>query len=648
MNDHLDGNPSAPAQAQLGSPDGVVSPMNGTTIAQPDFKQIEEILKGRQVGSDILLNIPIWGWTGDGKTCCLLTAIHFSEPAQHPFGFALVDDTDELAELEAANEDYKFLNLVSAAESTTQRFRRLSELFIDQNEFPPGTDELSSYILAIRDISSTAGYAIFPDLRGGSYREQDGPAREVLKRAHAMVVLVNPELFNSQGTEGKQYKDGILFQLQRCNKAKVPVCVMITKSDLHKGQHHATDATESDLTIILKRQTGLIHHLARVSVIGLERELGEGNKLPPVQDRHPIELIHAWNWVIAQAVCRPEDEIRSLGPAVNIQAASEGSNRTRLPAQSEMRSVGEFSEAPGLLLCASEDTTVDRAFTFLSSSGEMFETKIGTTASEIPAFRAIGNLTGWTPELESKVCGYYIGGEYYIGPDHAHKVNSIWFGAKGGNPQQISLPFEAESWTPIGARRLLVLDARGRIHLLKFEGTKMVQADYIENFVPETGTLVCVFEEKNSRVTALNGSEAESVLLGPNDHFGDRVQTDMRNTFDGVSVITNRLGVSLAISKSGQITLSGPSKPIDLGTHPSATLGGIALAANASMAGIVTEDLRLMAHASIGGSTKSSELKLSPVLHERPTSMGWSKGGDLLVATFSDKTWRVFRPFGLQ
>src|ERR1700694_6042407 len=136
-----------------------------TSIDAPDFfDQIKEQLRNRPTtDKNVLLNIPIWGWTGDGKTCALLTLIHYCDPAQHPLGFALVTNALELQALENATDEYKGLNLASIASSTIERLRSLSELFIDNDDWPPGTDEPSAYVLAIRNIAATLGYVIFPD-----------------------------------------------------------------------------------------------------------------------------------------------------------------------------------------------------------------------------------------------------------------------------------------------------------------------------------------------------------------------------------------------------------------------------------------------------------------------------------------------------
>ena len=197
----------------------------------------------------------------------MLTAIHYCDPGQHPLGFALITNTNELATLEAQIEEYRGLNLPGTAVSTTERLRALSDTFIDENGWPPGTDEPSSYILAVRNIAETLGYVLFPDLKGGSYRELDEAARDVLQRAHAAALLINPETYQKRGTDGKRYRDEILATLQGFSEANVPVCLMITKADLYPGQDEAADRTFQQLSILVDQQHSLKSLLCRVSVL---------------------------------------------------------------------------------------------------------------------------------------------------------------------------------------------------------------------------------------------------------------------------------------------------------------------------------------------------------------------------------------------
>jgi hypothetical protein len=378
----------------------------------------QQLRQRNEPNEHLLVNIPIWGWTGDGKTCALLTAVHFCDPAQHPLSFAFISNTDELVSLESADEDYKGLNLVSTAIANTERLRGLAEGFIDGNDWPPGTDEPSSYILAVRNATATLGYVLFPDLKGGSYRELDEAARNVLERAHAAILLVNPETYQKKTTEGKRYRDEVLARLQDFGKAKVPVCVMITKADLYLGQDRAADETHAQLTILVDQQKSLESLVCRVSVIGSARSpdddqfrgAADGKQIPSVADRHPESMVKAWIWIVAQALCRPVEDIRRRLPAVNIGRTGNRSVDLGFQTIPELRQIGDFSGSPGRVLCATSDSPHAKAFTFLSGEGELLETvfEIGSQ----PQFKVVGSIPGWD---QSGVRCDYIGGEFLIG-----------------------------------------------------------------------------------------------------------------------------------------------------------------------------------------------------------------------------------------
>jgi hypothetical protein len=101
---------------EAGAQESQPSPRESARLDFDDPKFLDKISdqlnERHEPDKHVLLNVPIWGWTGDGKTCALLTAVHFSDPAQHPLSFALITNTDELVSLESSNEDYKGLNLV--------------------------------------------------------------------------------------------------------------------------------------------------------------------------------------------------------------------------------------------------------------------------------------------------------------------------------------------------------------------------------------------------------------------------------------------------------------------------------------------------------------------------------------------------------
>jgi hypothetical protein len=599
----------------------------------------EQLEKRNEPNKHVLLNIPIWGWTGDGKTCALLTAVHFCDPAQHPLGFALITNTDELVSLENSAEDYKGLNLVGTAVATTARLRGLAELFIDRNDWPPGTDEPSPYILAIRNVTSTLGYALFPDLRGGSYRELDEDARNVLQKAHAAILLVNPETYQKKTTDGKRYRDEILARLQEFNEARVPVCVMITKADRYQGQNMDADDTHKHLTMLVDQQKSLQSLLCRVSVIGPEPPQ-DGNLLPGVADRSPEGMVKAWVWVVAQALSRSTEDIRKLLPVLNVGRMGNQSVDLKFETIPELRQVGDFSGSPGRVLCATNDSPRSRAFTFLSDQGELLETIF--EAGVQPQFKVVGNIPEWD-QVEARC--YYIGGEFLIGQPSS--CNFVWQGTKGGQLTKTPFPFEMSSWVPMTSRRILAIDAAGRLHSLGYAGGKWTQTDFIENFISPTPYLTCAFVERSSYVLVFNGNTVEGVAVGAGGELGKRVAPGYANEFDTARTITNRLGLCLALSSSGIGRLSGPDKAVEIGRVDADAEEPIALAPNACIIAAATPDLRIVALSVAGAQVTATATSHSPQIHATPQGMTWAQDGDLLAVSFEDKTWRVYRPFAL-
>lgn len=630
----------APAKSMQPKPSSEGTPPK-LDIDDPNFlTKVSEQLAGRQETNEhILLNIPIWGWTGDGKTCAVLTAIHFCDPSQHPLSFAFITNTDELIALEGSTEEYAGLNLVGTAASTTERLRGLAERFIDSNDWPPGTDEPTPYILGLRNVTGTLGYVLFPDLKGGSYRELDIAARNVLQGAHAATLLVNPETYTKKTTDGKRYRDEILATLHRFAAAQVPVCVMITKADLYPGPNQAADETHKQLTILIDQQRSLNALLCRVSVIGPGKPQ-DGQDLPVAEDRSPDTMIKAWIWVVTQALCRPTQEIRKQVPVVNLARVGNHSVDLGMQAIPELRQIGDFSGSPGRVLCASSDDARSHAFTFLTDEGELLETLFEAGAQ--PQFKVVGNLPDWD---QSEVRSHYVGGEFLIGPPSG--CNYIWQGTKGSDLIKAPFPFKMESWVPMTARRILAVDDSGRLHSLRYMNGKWIQSDFIEGFILPSDVLACAFVERSSYALVFNGETVEGVAVGADGDFGMRVAPDYVNKFDSAPVLTNRLGLCLGLSTTGVGRLSGPGKAIDVGPVEEEQAEPFALAPAAAVLAIVKPDLQMIALSVSGSQVTTTAKSHSPQLEASPQSVAWAQDGTLLAVTFEDKTWRVYRPFGL-
>jgi hypothetical protein len=605
------------------------------------LEKITTLLQQKPSDKNILLTIPIWGWTGDGKTCALLTAIHYCDPAQHPLGLALVANSDELERLESSTEEYHGLNLASNAVATTARLRSLSETFIDNCDWPPGTDEPSLYTLAIRSINSTLGYVLFPDIKGGSFRELDETAKDVLTRAHAVLLLVNPEIYVKNATDGKRYRDEILARLQGFGEASIPVCVMITKADRYQGPNHAADEASKQLTIVLDHQQNLRALLCRVSVVGTSHEGGAIDKLPKAEDRKPDNLLKAWIWLLSQALSRTTTEIRKISPSVTFRTPGERAAQ-KFRVIPELRQLGHFSSSPGSILCASNDDARATAVTFVSESGELLETVLQTSAAQEPKFKTIGRILDWQ---QVDVLANYLAGEFIVGP--RLKCNFVWHGTKGTDLKKFSFPYEMASWVPITARRIIGIDSAGRLHFLRFEGEEWHQSDYIEGFSNPTTFLTCAFQERTSHVFVFNGTSVDGVILDAEGKLGDRIAPETSIKFDSETTLTNRLGMCLAITSDGQARVSGSPKSVELGpVHPESG-APCAIAPHSGVIAITGPELQISAGVVVGSKLVKSAVEKSPVLEAAPQSMAWTNLGELLVISFEDKTWRLFRPMGL-
>jgi len=414
---------------------------------------------------------------------------------------------------------------------------------------------------------------------------------------------------------------------------------MITKADLYQGPDQAADETHKQLTILIDQQKSLQALLCRVSVIGPDKS-PDDEPLPGADARNPDTMIKAWIWVVAQALCRSVEDIRKHVPLVNFGRVGNQSVDLGLQTIPELRQIGDFSGSPGRVLCSSSDDPRSKAFTFLSDAGELLETTFEPGVQ--PQFRAVGNLPEWD---QADVRCYYLAGEFLIGQPSG--CNFIWQGAKGGGLTRAPFPFKMESWVPLTPRRILAIDDSGRLHSLRYVDGKWIQIDFIEGFIPPTAFLACAFVERSSYALVFNGETVEGVAVGPDGELGKRVAPSYANKFDRPPVITNRLGLCLAASTTGVGRLSGPGKAIDIGPVEAGATESFALAPTASVLAVTRPDLRMVAISLIGTQVTTTATSHSPQLHASPQSITWAQDGSLLAVTFKDKTWRVYRPFGL-
>ncbi len=148
-------------------------------------------------------------------------------------------------------------------------------------------------------------------------------------------------------------------------------------------------------------------------------------------------------------------------------------------------------------------------------------------------------------------------------------------------------------------------------------------------------------------VFAFNGVDVEGVELSSDGQFGARVAPSLACKFDTQRIVTNRMGLCVAITKASLAVASGPAKVIALGaTKPDARIA-IAISSGRNIVAVIGTDLRLTAALLNGTDLIASGPSYSPILPDNPDSLLWSTRGEVLVVSFPDKTWALFKPFGM-
>lgn len=613
------------------------------------FQHVRDRIAERRGERNVLFNIPIWGWTADGKTCALLTAVHYCDRIEHGISLAYVDKS-ELAKMESATAEYSGLNLASIATATKERLTALSEMFIEQCIWPPGNDQPIPYILALKSVNATLGYAFFPDLQGGRYREGDELASAVLDRAHACIILVKPDHYVSSKVDGKRYRDEVAERIQFCAERKIPACIMITRCDLYPGTNSAADETQKRLTMLLTSHSGFVADIFRVSVIGnidspeaLNGHPATSVALPPSDQRKPDDLVRAFVWVFDKALEQPASTIRQVVPPVHLRKYAEPVAEISTRSVPELRQVAEDYQPIGRILCGTGNDVGSASFLFLANSGALSLVSVSGGDSHGQP-RSMGAIENWGNDLID-VEAHDLAGELIVGS--RRNAKSLWYGTLGDQIAKTPLPFDIVSWAPIGQRRVCALDMNGRLHILELANGQWSQQTYLADLIPPTDFLLCGYVASASYIVAFNGREVEGVKILPGGNLGERIKPGLFAAYDSTECHVNSVGMIAAASKNHALVTSVSTKPQSLGVlHPTAT-HRLAIASGTRRLAALGPDLRLTASLVSADGVRSTEAAYSPTLRGEPASLAWNRGGTALAASFEDGRWAIYRPMGL-
>jgi len=600
----------------------------GAVTGDSFFADMQDDFERLAASPDLLTSIPCWGWPGDGKTCSLLTAIHFCDVARHGVSLARVKDSAELERLEEQQPIYRGLGLASIAEATVARLNQLNDVFLVDNEWPPGTETANLYLLEVRAKKGRVAFALLPDLRGGSFQQPDAASRTVIAGAHAFVVMVNPKSFIENTPSGKEYRDDVIGRLQRCAEDGIPTCVMIAKTDRNLP---ATDQTHKALAALLE-SLKFQSRIFRVSVVG-DTPIEEGLPPPALAERNPEQLIHAWAWVLHAALTRSRDELVKKIPATNLAEAARLRAPKAVPIR-ELRLVRDEQKALGQVLCA-VPSAINPSFLILEATGGLKELVIN--AKGAPSFKVHGKL-GESIDPDFVKAVVRDGNVFLEGAD-----TEMWVGPLS-SPIKTQLPYALEVWEPISEQLLAGLDAKGTLHILRLGGDKWEAVDYLSSFTTPSPNMVLGYLPNERAVITSGGETTAAVNIQPNGKFSERLNIAVSVPYTQGPAAINHQAFIVGRGAANEV-IFGREKAFNIGTTlPENAL--MALASDAPIVAWVGPENALHAAAFSDGGPVTTDPKMATKLSEVPQRMAWDAMGRSLLLTYPSGRWACFNRYG--
>mgnify|MGYP000563128443 CR=1 FL=1 len=599
------------------------------------FVKAQETVRELPADSEIVLNIPIWGWTGHGKTCSLLTALHYCEADEHAISLALVHDTEDLLALE--QRGYKGLGLVGTAERTAETLRDLQDTFLEKNQWPAGTDSPEQYLLELRTEQGRIGYTILPDIKGGNFEQNDEVAKNAIENAHAFVAMIDAVRYVDPSPAGKRYRDMVKAVVFRCVRDSLPTALLLTKADEESGPHGPADEAYKRLSSLLTKQKEFTGAVFRVSAVGAGVALVDGNP-PPVEERHPIQLVRAFVWILLQALETPRDQIRARAPRTNL-AAKRAEDPLILAPHRELRLLYDSSDSPGRLLGSVGKEASREIFLFAGEANELIEVSLDLESDEHQT-RSIGEFPGFGEAIPIQVRGF--SGGAMLGP--ARDAASIWHGKRSQPMSEYSLPFPLSVWAVAASNQVVGVDANGTAQSFLLKGGTWKHADYLSGFVGASTQMACAFLHKPRLLMVATSTGVETVALTTKAKFGMRKDLKVPIKHEGGYYTLNSLAYAAGINPNN-VLVAGREKTSELGpVQPN----HLAIAEERPLVAWVSPDNHLFAANIRGAKPRQTSKRLSPSLPALPQSLGWSSSGSILCASFDGGRWGWYRPLGLE
>ncbi|WP_157595334.1 hypothetical protein [Plesiocystis pacifica] len=629
-------------------------PSTPSLSSLPFFESIRDEFKAQSKRFPRLLNIPTWGYQGSGKTCSILTAIHFCDIAKHGVSLAVPNSSKKIRALEENNPAYKVLGLVPLAETTRTVLSEHNELFVSQCRWPPGTDAPSSYLLEARSVSGKLGYILLPDIMGGSYEKSDSVANNALEASDAVMLLVDPYRYQVQDHQGKNYRDHVVSMIHESVENDTPLCVMLTKydacesgivDDVHKQLAFYLDGQESD-------GDRFEYEIFRVSVISdtgaADSSQGQAKpleRLPPIAERSPDSLVRAWVWTLHQALTKSEDasDVRSL-PQVDLGTVTNGVVPLEASAVPEFRLAREKRGAPGRVLCSIPVTGESRFVCVSDDLSRLIEVSVDRRTHE-QVVESTVTINGMAPG-EERVTAAAFGRNVFCGPQH---TEILWLGSRFQGLSPVELPLKVSAWVPVSETILVGVASDGSLYSFGLNRDKWDVKDYAKGFVGESEHFACAMLVDQTGVLVHDGSSFVGIKVDAHGRLGHRFRVakemEMPDTY--VELAVNGSGYVLVEQTNDRLYFGDEGAPFDLGKVHAEAPCTFALSETRPMLLWVDEEGMLRLGVVGGSGVKISPEWSSAELSGLPSGMCWDYDGEFAMVTFDNGQWAWGRHYGL-
>jgi hypothetical protein len=601
---------------------------------------IRSRLEAIEDGARTVICIPVWGWTGHGKTCALLTATQHAQVEKHGLTYAIVKDTRGLEQLEATEAKYKGLGLANAARVTREKVRELYELFFSECQWPHGTETPTAYLFEVRSAQGTAGYVVFPDIRGGSYQELDATALTAIDGAHGCILVLDAKKYAEVSPSATEYRDDVLRLMQSCNERSIPLLLIIAKSDTLLGSNSGPlDETRKRLSQLTN---GFKTPPTIVAASALNEDKPVDTKAPlPAGDRHVDTLVTAWVSMTLAALSRSREELLAVRPPTNLQApampqAIAGKKRR------ELRRIRELSDGPGRLVYI-DGQAPNLAFLFLDSATSKLHEATVDLRADAYKFGMTVEISDWKEEAAAApLCAVVRSGTVFLGA--RYETDAIWIGARGQDLQRTPFPSPMISWCPVAGERLVGIDSQGKLHSLRLVDSKWHTHDYIESFAtPSAITTVGVLQD-GRHVLCLTGAASQGVVLDASGNYAERLDLDVKLTYNKLGARVNELGFSAAVTQPNALHVALQGAMVSAGTI--ADSSEIAIARTAPVVAWTSPEKGL-----IGGILHDKQFAvtgadLAPEVVGELSGICWSSDGSILGSSYKDGRWAWYRALG--